>query len=31
MKINNAHQQKIEFTKNRIVNLELFYKVRIFK
>jgi len=27
MKINNIHQQKIQYTRARIVNLEMFYKV----
>jgi len=29
MKINNAHQQKLQYTRTRIINLEMFYKVRI--
>lgn len=29
MKMNNAHKQKLKFTQMRIVNLDLFFRVRM--
>jgi len=30
MKMNNANQKKLKFTRTKIVNLEMFFKVNIF-
>lgn len=27
MRINNAHQQKLQYTRTRIINMEIFYQV----
>jgi len=29
MKVNNAHYKKLRFTRTKIVNLEMFFKVSI--